>query len=596
MSGRDSPVPGAPDPLEADLIDDPTERLDGRIVITDWAGGLAQEKAQIPSVRFGSRWVTTAWLLPIVVVGLVVAIAVAQQMRTQTWMQDFITDYPGTSAAQAPEVTSGFPAWLRWQHLFNLVFMLFIVRAGLQILADHPRLYLNAHSKRGSEWFRMRGPIPQDRRDPEDAKHVWTAKDDAVALPSWLGIPGFRHSIGLARWFHFSFDVFWLLNGLVFYVLLFSTGQWQRVVPQSWDVIPNAISTAVQYASLDFPTNSGFLHYNGLQLLAYFMTIFIAAPLAFLTGIAQAPSVAGRLGLATGVFNRQAMRTVHYLVMSWMVFFIAMHTVMVFITGLIPNLNHITLGTDTDSWWGLWIYLAVMAVVVALWLAASPFTIKHPRTVRRFGQGVIGRVKMMMEWTDPKATYDESDISEFQWPNGHIPESEEYDAMLADGFADYRLRIDGLVANPVELSLDDLRALPYHDQITQHYCIQGWSGISKWGGVTMADICELVQPDPSAKWVAFYSFAEGPLGGLYYDCHPIENMFHELTILALDRNGEPLNETYGAPVRLRDEVELGFKMVKWIQAIEFVTDFSNLGAGQGGYNEDHESFGYRMPI
>ncbi|MGB0113749.1 MAG: molybdopterin-dependent oxidoreductase, partial [Ilumatobacteraceae bacterium] len=251
---------------------------------------------------------------------------------------------------------------------------------------------------------------------------------------------------------------------------------------------------------------------------------------------------------------------------------------------------------DTDSFWGLWIYLGVMAVIVGLWLAASPFTLKHPRTVRRFGQAVTGKIKMMMEWTDPKATYDEDDISEFQWPNGHIPESEEYDAMLANGFADYRLRIDGLVANPVELSLADLRALPYHDQITQHYCIQGWSGISKWGGVTMADICELVKPDPSAKWVAFYSFAEGPLGGLYYDCHPIENMFHELTILALDRNGAPLNETYGAPVRLRDEVELGFKMVKWIQAIEFVTDFSHLGAGQGGYNEDHEFFGYRQPI
>ncbi|MGB0113084.1 MAG: hypothetical protein WBP59_07665, partial [Ilumatobacteraceae bacterium] len=337
MNPSDALVPGAPDRLEAELIDDPTERLDGRIEIKNWAGGLPQERAQIPSVRFRSKWVTTAWLLPIAVVGLVVAIAVAQQLRTQVWMQDFIADYPGTSAAQAPEVTSGFPWWLRWQHLFNMVFMMFIVRAGLQILADHPRLYLNAHSKRGSEWFRMRGPIPEDRRDPDDAKHVWTAKDDAVALPSWIGIPGFRHSIGLARWFHFSFDVFWLLNGIVFYVLLFSTDQWQRVVPQSWDVIPNAISTAIQYASLDFPPDTGFLHYNGLQLLAYFFTIFFAAPLAFLTGIAQAPSVAGRLGLATGVFNRQVMRTIHYLVMSWMVMFILMHTVMVFITGLIPN-------------------------------------------------------------------------------------------------------------------------------------------------------------------------------------------------------------------------------------------------------------------
>jgi thiosulfate reductase cytochrome b subunit len=591
------PEPGEPDPLESDLLGDPSERtLDGRIVIKDWAGGIAQERAEIPSVRFRSRWVSTAWLLPIVVVGLVVAIAVAQQLRTYGWMQDFIRDYPGTSAAQAPAVTSGFPWWLRWQHFFNLVFMSFIVRAGLQILADHPRLYLNAHSRPGSEWFRMRGPIPADRRDPEDAAGVWTAKDDAVALPKWLGIPGFRHSIGLARWFHFSFDVFWLVNGLVFYVLLFSTGQWQRLVPQSLDVIPNAISTAIQYASLDFPTNSGFLHYNGLQLIAYFLTVFVAAPLAFLTGLGQAPAVAGRFGLATGVLNRQVMRTVHYLVMTWMVFFIAMHTVMVFVTGLIPNLNHITLGTNTDSFRGLWIYLAWMAVVVLLWLWASPFTIAHPRKVQRFGQLVVGGVKTAMEWWNPKATYHQDDISDFLWPNGHIPDSEEYNQLLASDFVDYRLRVDGLVGNPVELTLEDLRAMPYREQITQHYCIQGWSGIAKWGGVAMADICELVQPDESAKWVVFYSFGEGPLGGLYYDCHPIENMAHDLTILALDRNGEPLHETYGAPLRLRDEVELGFKQVKWIQAIEFVTDFSDLGAGQGGYNEDQEFFGYRMPI
>lgn len=591
------PTPGEADPLEADLLADPTERgLDGRIVIKDWAGGIPQERAEIPSVRFGSRWVSAAWLLPIAVVGLIATIAVAQQLRKYPWMQEFIADHPGTSAAQAPEVTSGFPWWLRWQHFFNLVFMMFIVRAELQILADHPRLYLNAHSRRGSEWFRMRGPIPADRTDPEDAARVWTAKDDSVALPRWLGIPGFRHSIGLARWFHFSFDVFWLLNGVVFYVLLFTTGQWQRVVPQSMDVVPNAISTAIQYASLDFPDNSGFLHYNGLQLVAYFVTIFIAAPLAFLTGLGQAPAVAGRLGIATGALNRQVMRTVHFAVMAWMVFFVIMHTVMVFVTGLIPNLNHITLGTDTDSLWALWIYLGWMAVVVVLWLWASPFTIAHPRTVQKLGNLVVGRFKSAMDWWNPKATYREEDISEFLWPNGHIPDSEEYHELLTSDFVDFRLRIDGLVENPVELSLDDLRAMPYREQITQHYCIQGWSGIAKWGGVAMADICELVRPDESAKWVAFYSFGEGPLGGLYYDCLPIGHMTHDLTILALDLNGGPLSETYGAPLRLRDEVELGFKQVKWIQAIEFVTDFSHLGAGQGGYNEDQEFFGYRVPI
>ena len=103
-------------------------------------------------------------------------------------------------------------------------------------------------------------------------------------------------------------------------------------------------------------------------------------------------------------------------------------------------------------------------------------------------------------------------------------------------------------------------------------------------------------PEPEARYVAFYSFGEGAEGGVYYDVHKIEQMYNELTILAYEMNGEPLDIVYGAPLRLRNEVELGFKQVKWIQAVEFVADFADLGAGEGGYNEDHEFFGYRMPI
>jgi len=83
---------------------------------------------------------------------------------------------------------------------------------------------------------------------------------------------------------------------------------------------------------------------------------------------------------------------------------------------------------------------------------------------------------------------------------------------------------------------------------------------------------------------------------VYYDAHKVEQMSHHLTILAYEMNGEPVNELHGAPLRLRNELELGFKQVKWVRAIEFVESFSHLGSGQGGYNEDHEFYGYRMPI
>lgn len=84
--------------------------------------------------------------------------------------------------------------------------------------------------------------------------------------------------------------------------------------------------------------------------------------------------------------------------------------------------------------------------------------------------------------------------------------------------------------------------------------------------------------------------------GRYYDCHRIEHMREPMALLAYEMNGQPLSETHGAPLRLRNELELGFKQVKWITAIEFVADFHAVGWGQGGYNEDHEYYGYRMPI
>lgn len=66
-------------------------------------------------------------------------------------------------------------------------------------------------------------------------------------------------------------DVLWLVNGLVFVVLLFVTGRWARIVPTNWDIIPNAISAAVQYLSLDWPIEGGWTSYNALQLIAYFI-------------------------------------------------------------------------------------------------------------------------------------------------------------------------------------------------------------------------------------------------------------------------------------------------------------------------------------
>ncbi len=568
----------------ADVLEGQLSAADDRIRLSHW---LPPQYGVIPHFRLGKRWFNVFWLIPIGGILLIVAIAVGQELRQIPAIQQFIARYPGT-VTSVPAEYSGYPLWLRWQHFLNLLFMMFIIRAGIQILADHPRLYWKRDSTPGTEWFRFQHEVPTDR--------LWTAKDDTVTLPGWLGIPGIRHSIGLARWWHFSFDLLWMLNGVIFYVLLFSTYQWQRLVPTSWDIFPNALSTVLQYLSLRFPPNDGWVYFNSLQKLTYFATVFIAAPIAIITGLMQAPAISNKLGWFSRVLNRQAARSIHFLVLCWFIMFVCVHVTMVFITGLRHNVNHMFAGLNNNSPLGLEIFAVAMGVVLVLWLIASPLTVRHARLVQKAGRLMLGPLKGLGEWWDVKTQYSEKDISPFFWPNGTMPNSADYEALTRDGFSSFRLRVDGLVENPREFSFGDLKAMTKQEQITTHFCIQGWSGVAKWGGVPIRDLMAIVKPTAEARFAVFYSFAQGADGGRYYDVHSIENMRHSLSIVAYEMNGKPLSVLHGAPLRLRCENELGFKQVKWIEAIEFVADFKHLGAGQGGYNEDHEFYGYRMPI
>ncbi|MGO4382988.1 molybdopterin-dependent oxidoreductase [Specibacter sp. RAF43] len=554
-----------------------------------FAGSLPQDRGVAPRVRVGrDKWFNLLWLLPIGLILVITAIAVAKGLRGLPSVQSFIHHYPGMSELPG-NAPVGFPAWLGWQHFLNLFFMIFIIRSGAQILTDHPRLYWTRHSTPDREWFRIQKPVP--------AEPLWTAKQDSISLPQQIGLPGLRHSIGLARWWHLGVDTLWLLNGVVFYVLLFATGQWLRLVPLHWDVLPNALSVGIQYLSLDWPVEAGWTNYNSLQLIAYFVTVFVAAPLALVTGLGMSPALSTRFRRISKILSIQTARSLHFLVLVWFLLFIVVHVSLVVTTGALQNLNHMYAGRDDGSWVGFWVFAASMVVVIVGWVAATPYTLRHPRVIQRVGYALIGPAQRLFEHIDAQpGEYTEQDISPYLWHNGHYPDSAEYKALQAGEFADYRLRIDGMVENPVDLDLRQLRALPHHEQITQHFCIQGWSGVAKWGGVSMQTILELVKPLPQAKWVVFYSFGDGPERGIYYDAHAIEQMSFKLTMLAYDMNDETLSFGHGAPLRLRNETQLGFKMVKWIKGIEFVEDFSELGGGFGGYNEDHEFFGYRQSI
>ncbi len=561
-----------------------------RVVPATWAGAVPVAGGIAPRIRIGrSRWFNLLWLLPIGFLLLIVGVASAKGLRNVGSVEHFIVRHPGVVDSGAGPQSAALPIWIGVQHFFNLFLLIFIIRSGIQILSDHPRLYWTRHSTPGRDWFRVQKPVPEDP--------LWTAKQDSISLPGQVGLPGIRHSIGLARWWHLGVDTLWLANGIVFYVLLITTGEWRRVTPTSWSVFPNAVSVGIQYLSLSWPAESAGGSYNSLQLLAYFITIFIAAPLAFLTGLGMSPALSTRFTRVSSVLSIQTARSLHFLVLVWFLFFITVHVALVFTTGLLHNLNHVYASRIDSSWAGFWVFAASMVVVVVGWVAATPFTFRHPRVVQRVGFALVGPAQRLFEHLDAApGQYAEADISPYFWHNGAYPTSEQYLALQAGAFVDYRLRINGLVDNPVELDLSQLRALPHHEQITQHFCIQGWSGVAKWGGVSMQTIMTLVRPRPEAKWVVFYSLGDGPDGGIYYDAHPIEQMNYQLTMLAYDMNGQPLSFGHGAPLRLRNEIQLGFKQVKWIKGIEFVAHYSEIGGGYGGYNEDHEFFGYRQSI
>jgi len=135
---------------------------------------------------------------------------------------------------------------------------------------------------------------------------------------------------------------------------------------------------------------------------------------------------------------------------------------------------------NDSSWKGLLVFSLAMVVAIIAWCVASPFTIRHARMVQRIGQALVGPLMAFAERGSPRTQYTEQEISPHFWLNGTLADSDEFNALVKGGFANYRLRVSGLVENPQEFSYAQIKAMPKHAQITEHFCIQGWSGVAKW--------------------------------------------------------------------------------------------------------------------
>lgn len=476
----------------------------------------------------------------------------------------------------------GFPVWLRAAHWINVFFIGFLVRSGIQVLMAYPRLYLNDNCTPGTEWLTVAATrIPRG--------HPWTTLEQEVPVSPWIAQPGGKH-LGLGRHWHFVAATFWLLNGVVYVALLFATGEWRRLIPTSWSIFPAAWRTFLTYASFHSPPASAFHPYDPLQQFTYAAVVFLLGPFLIVTAAAQSPAVEAQLPWYPRLFGgRQVARSLHFLGLLAVIAFTALHTALVLITGAGRNLGDIILGQHShDTGLAIILVVALIAVILAIYALTTLLSRRAPR----FTQNALGA--LVAPWLAPlsrrtvsRQELPASAISPELLVNGEPPTSAEYLALLWRDFAGYTLRVGGLVEQPLDCSLAEIAALPCQTQITRHNCIQGWTGIAAWTGVRVSDLLARVQPKPEARYVVFWSYSCDHSGQPFYETLSLEQARHPQTVLAYAMNGHPLPMEHGAPLRLRVETQLGFKMVKWLRSIELVVRYEDIRGGQGGSREDN---------
>ena len=299
----------------------------------------AQEKPAAPKPeprRYGSRtlagWIRRVALIAVsAVVAAGILILAARGVTTLPGVPEFLRRYPGAYALP-DSAQAGFPWWAQWQHFLNFFLMVLIIRSGYQV---------RTQQKPPAYWTPARG----------------------------------GKKISITLWLHQSLDILWLANGLIFAVLLFASGHWLRIVPTSWEVFPNAASALLQYLTLDWPVEDGWVNYNSLQQLMYFVVVFIAAPLAVVTGVRMSELWPKNATTLNRIYPVEVARALHFPTMLFFVLFILVHVFLVFATGALRNLNHMFAGSDEVNWVGFWLFAAGLAITAGAWFAARPLVL-----------------------------------------------------------------------------------------------------------------------------------------------------------------------------------------------------------------------------
>jgi methionine sulfoxide reductase catalytic subunit len=481
----------------------------------------------------------------------------------------------------------GFPFWLRAAHFINLFSIFLLIRSGIQILADHPKLYWNDDARPGSEWIKFGKKImPKER--------LWTSMDEAETVNGIIALPGGHHNLGAGRRWHFLTILLWVTNGIVYLSLLVATGQWRRLIPTNWDIVPAAWQSFLIFATLHIPPASAFHPYDPLQQLTYAAIVFLVAPMMIFTGLCMSPAFIARFPWYPRLFGgRQAARSLHFIGLVMVLAYIVLHVALVLIVHFFNNIGNMVFG-DPRFHPELAAAIAALGLlgILVFHIVATKWTRGHQRTFQTNGDRILEPVlRRLFGRLRSRQHYGKSEITPHHRVNGYPPVSPEYRHLAEQRFDGWALSICGLVERPLSLSLAQLRQLPKQEQITKHNCIQGWSGVAEWGGVPMHVVMTLCRPLSRARYVAFHAFMQAEYApDAYYEVLTLDEVLDPQTVLAYEMNWQPLPVEHGAPCRLRIETKTGYKMVKYLTAIEFIDDVARVGDGYGGYREDRQFY------
>ena len=167
-------------------------------------------------------------------------------------------------------------------------------------------------------------------------------------------------------------------------------------------------------------------------------------------------------------------------------------------------------------------------------------------------------------------------ISKAPFANETAPPNDAFRRHQAASFTDWRLSVDGMVAQPASLSLSDLRSLPVHSQITEVVCEEGWSYIAEWIGTPLTNVLNAVGLLPQARYIVYFSIQPD-----WWESIDMADALHPQTFLTLGMNDGELPVSFGGPLRLRVPRQLGYKSVKYITRITATDSLKGFGKGLG---------------